>query len=101
MLLACLAGLASAPLAAAQTAAPPDGDEIVQPQAVMTGEAPGAHQLLVMLRLPATHFRPDASYGGRYIDDGGRSARRRRAEALAAPARPDPGRRLADAGAWP
>ncbi|CAN7563666.1 S8 family peptidase [Duganella sp. LjRoot269] len=83
MLLACLAGLASAPMAAAQTAAPPDGDEIVQPQAVTTGEAPGAHQLLVMLRLPATHFRPDASYGGRYIDDGGRNARRRRAEALA------------------
>jgi subtilisin family serine protease len=41
------------------------------------------HQLLVMLRLPATHYRPDATYGGRYIDDNSRSARQRRAEDLA------------------
>nr|WP_229265179.1 S8 family serine peptidase [Duganella sp. 1224] len=41
------------------------------------------HQLLVMLRLPATHYRPDASYGGRYIEDNSRNARQRRAEALA------------------
>jgi subtilisin family serine protease len=45
--------------------------------------AGGDHQLLVMLRLPAAHYRPDASYGGRYIDDSGRAARHRRAEALA------------------
>ncbi|MBJ7311461.1 S8 family serine peptidase [Rugamonas sp. CCM 8940] len=36
-----------------------------------------------MLRLPAPHYRPDAGYGGRYIDDGGRSARRRIATELA------------------
>jgi subtilisin family serine protease len=36
-----------------------------------------------MLRLPAPHFRPDASYGGNYVDDGSRSARRRIAEELA------------------
>lgn len=36
-----------------------------------------------MLRLPPAHFRPDASYGGRYIDDAGHSARRRHAEELA------------------
>jgi subtilisin family serine protease len=41
------------------------------------------HQLLVMLRLPATHYRPDATYGGRYIDDNSRNARQRRAEDLA------------------
>src|SRR6185312_16369419 len=42
-----------------------------------------SHQVLVMLRLPAAHYRPDASYGGRYLDDSGRAARHRRAEALA------------------
>ncbi len=40
-------------------------------------------QVLVMLRLPAPHYRPDANYGGRYVDDGGRSARRRIAAELA------------------
>jgi len=40
-------------------------------------------QLLLLLRLPAPHFRPDGSYGGNYIDDGGRGARRRIAEELA------------------
>ncbi|MDR7048591.1 subtilisin family serine protease [Duganella sp. 3397] len=44
---------------------------------------PNQRQLLVMLRLPATHYRPDATYGGRYMDDNGNGARRRRAEALA------------------
>jgi hypothetical protein len=41
------------------------------------------HKLLVMLRLPAPHYRPDASYGGRYNDDSGRGARRRTAADLA------------------
>ncbi|WP_229217884.1 S8 family peptidase [Rugamonas apoptosis] len=40
-------------------------------------------QLLVMLRLPPPHYRPDAGYGGRYLDDGGRAARHRIAEELA------------------
>ncbi|WP_311196672.1 S8 family peptidase [Rugamonas fusca] len=40
-------------------------------------------QLLVMLRLPPPHYRPDAGYGGRYLDDGGRGARHRIAEELA------------------
>ena len=39
--------------------------------------------LLIMLRLPPPHFRPDASYGGRYLDDSGRGARHRIAEQLA------------------
>jgi len=46
-----------------------------------TGTANG--QLLLLLRLPAPHFRPDGGYGGNYIDDGGRNARRRIAEELA------------------
>jgi len=87
VMLACLAGLAGSPLAASATeaeqAAPPAGDETLRPMLAPPGHVPGEHQLLVMLRLPATHFRPDASYGGRYIDDSSRAARRRRAEALA------------------
>ncbi|KQQ36023.1 peptidase S8 and S53 subtilisin kexin sedolisin [Duganella sp. Leaf126] len=48
-----------------------------------TAGDPNRRQLLVMLRLPAPHYRPDATYGGRYMDDNGNGARRRRAEALA------------------
>jgi subtilisin family serine protease len=66
MLIACLLWWAAQAQAAAST--PDDAD---------------AHQLLVMLRLPAPHYRPDANYGGRYLDDAGSSARRNRAEALA------------------
>jgi subtilisin family serine protease len=40
-------------------------------------------QVLVMLRLPPPHYRPDAGYGGRYLDDGGRGARHRIAGELA------------------
>lgn len=76
-LLICVAALAcgparaqTEPVAGATAATAPAGDG-------------GDHQLLVMLRLPAAHYRPDASYGGRYIDDSGRAARHRRAEALA------------------
>lgn len=91
-LMACLSGAASAgghdrqdvaPARVATGAAPPAGDEQVLPPADDPAHDPGAHQLLVMLRLPATHYRPDATYGGRYIDDSGSSGRRRRAEALA------------------
>lgn len=80
--LACLAWLAGAPLAAEAQAAPPAGDETLRPVPAASRD-PGEHTLLVMLRLPAPHFRPDASYGGRYIDDSGRASRRRRAEELA------------------
>jgi subtilisin family serine protease len=41
-------------------------------------------QVLVMLRVPAPHFRPDASYLGSYDTQVGRNARRRVAEGLAA-----------------
>jgi hypothetical protein len=43
----------------------------------------GSRQLLVMLRMPPQHFRPDSSYGGGYADDGTRAARRRQARELA------------------
>jgi subtilisin family serine protease len=46
--------------------------------------ARAAHQVLVMLRMPSPHFRPDGAYGGGYTDDGTRAARRRVARDLAA-----------------
>lgn len=67
-LIACLLGLTCASVGAQTTPAADNG---------------GEHQLLVMLRLPAAHYRPDASYGGSYMNDSGRNARHRRAEALA------------------
>jgi subtilisin family serine protease len=70
-LLACLACLAGGPARAQDT------------QSAGAGYVADEHQLLVMLRLPAAHYRPDASYGGRYLDDSGRAARHRRAEDLA------------------
>ncbi|MBV8636057.1 MAG: S8 family serine peptidase [Burkholderiaceae bacterium] len=42
-----------------------------------------AHQVLVMLHLPAPHYRPDSGYSGSYGDDGAHAARRRIAEELA------------------
>lgn len=45
---------------------------------------PAQRQVLVMLRLPPQHFRPDGSYAGGYLDDSARAARRRVAEDLAA-----------------
>jgi hypothetical protein len=42
-----------------------------------------ARQVLVMLRLPPQHFRPDSAYGGGYTGDASRVARRRLALQLA------------------
>ena len=42
-----------------------------------------AHQVLVLLRLPADHYRPDASYSGSYGDGAGLKARRKIAQAIA------------------
>jgi subtilisin family serine protease len=81
MCVAALVGLACAPAHA--QAGPPAGDENPQPVPMGAVHEPGEHQILVMMRLPAPHYRPDASYGGQYIDDSGKGARRRRAEALA------------------
>jgi subtilisin family serine protease len=46
--------------------------------------AQATRQVLVMLRMPSPHFRPDGAYGGGYTDDGTRAARRRVARDLAA-----------------
>src|SRR4051812_19431539 len=66
-LLACLAGIVAPALAAE----PADSDSVVR------------RQLLVMLRVPAAHYRPDASYGNDYGQPPGRLARRRVAGELA------------------
>ena len=58
---------------------------------------PAQRQLLVMLRLPPKHFRPDAAYGGNYMSDSGSAARRRVAGEIAAAH----GLRLQDSWAMP
>jgi len=52
-----------------------------EPAVATSGNA--GQQVLVLLKLPAPHFRPDGSYGGGYSDAAGSAARRRIAAALA------------------
>ena len=73
LLLAALISLIAAP--AWSAAAEGDGKPAADERA--------AHQVLVMLHLPAPHYRPDSGYSGSYGDDGGHSARHRVAEELA------------------
>lgn len=47
------------------------------------GEDAQPRQILVMLKMPAPHFRPNSSYGGDYDDRAGLNARRRVAAAIA------------------
>lgn len=54
------------------------GDSPIRPAS--TGSE---NQILVMLRLPPPHFRPDSGYAGEYGNDMGRAARRRIAQDLA------------------
>lgn len=75
--LALLAALWATPGRAAQGAVP------APPGATRQDEA-AARQVLVMLRLPPRHFRPDSAYGGSYTGDSARFARRRLARELAA-----------------
>ena len=77
-LVAALCALACA-LPHARADAP---DAHAQADAHALASAP--RQVLVMLRMPAPHFRPDGAYGGGYTDDGTRAARRRVARDLAA-----------------
>jgi hypothetical protein len=70
-------------LAAPAASAPVEDIAAAPPTASVDDAATPERKLLLMLRLPAPHFRPDASYGGNYVDDGSRSARRRIAEELA------------------
>lgn len=53
-------------------------------QPAVAHEDASARRVLVMLRMPPPHFRPDSSYAGGYADDGAREARRRMARELAA-----------------
>ncbi|MFC5479016.1 S8 family peptidase [Massilia suwonensis] len=46
-------------------------------------QAEPSRQVLVMLRLPPQHFRPDSAYGGGYTGDAARAARKRLAAELA------------------
>jgi hypothetical protein len=68
VLLACVA-LASSAQAFAQSS-----QIDVDDAAAATGVD---RQLLLMLRVPPPHFRPEAGYGGGYRDAPGRDARRR------------------------
>jgi subtilisin family serine protease len=79
--LRALAAIAACVLCALAHAQPATAPAAVHPDSVA---AAASHQVLVMLRLPAQHFRPDASYGGGYLKDGGSAARRRVAKDIAA-----------------
>lgn len=48
-----------------------------------TGAEEASQQVLVLLNMPAPHFRADGNYSGGYADTAGRAARRRTAAALA------------------
>lgn len=56
---------------------------LAAPAASAEPATPEARELLVMLRLSADHYRPNASYGGAYGDQMTRNARRRLAQAIA------------------
>ena len=73
VLLACMVLAGSAPAFARS----PPSDGVADAAAVVD------RQLLLMLRAPPPHFRPEASYGGGYRDAPGRDARRRVARSLA------------------
>jgi len=47
------------------------------------GEVDEAQRVLVLLDMPAPHFRPDSNYSGGYADAAARAARRRAVNALA------------------
>jgi subtilisin family serine protease len=70
-LAAWFAAVALAPAGVADQPRPADGD------------GDGDQQVLVLLRLPAQHYRPNADYSGGYGDGAGRGARMRIAKRLA------------------
>ena len=71
------AGLALGLAGAHAAPAPPPTADAVQSE---------AREILVMLRIPPDHYRPNASYGGDYGDPFTINARRRLAERIALPA---------------
>ena len=54
-----------------------------EPKPAEPTEADEAQRVLVLLEMPAPHFRPDGNYAGGYADPAARSARRRTVNALA------------------
>jgi hypothetical protein len=76
VLLACMALAGSAQAFAQSSKIDVDADDAAAPTGV-------DRQLLLMLRVPPPHFRPEAGYGGGYRDAPGRDARRRVARSLA------------------
>jgi hypothetical protein len=62
---------------------PASADTVVEQEQNTAKEPEAKRRILVMLHLPAPHFRPDVSYSGGYSNDVSRSARRRIAEELA------------------
>lgn len=78
---ALLAALCLVLAAGAHARAPSDPGGTERPRAAAKPEEPG--EILVMLHLPAPHFRPDGYQGASYREDAARAARRRIAEALA------------------
>nr|WP_229507016.1 S8 family serine peptidase [Pseudoduganella rivuli] len=81
MLAAGLAAWLFSGVAVAQTASPVPPSAPVVP--AVQPEEQASRDILVMLHLPAPHFRPDGYHGATYRDDAARAARRRIAEALA------------------
>ncbi|HEU4649837.1 MAG TPA: S8 family serine peptidase [Croceibacterium sp.] len=63
--------------------------------AEQAGPAPESREILVMLRMPPAHFRPNARYAGRYDDHAAQAARQRLAAGIAK----DNGLELVDG--WP
>jgi hypothetical protein len=68
-------------LGTAMAAPPPSTPPAAPPAAVADADAP--QQVLVLLSMPAAHFRADGNYSGGYADATGVAARRRVARALA------------------
>jgi len=67
---------------AADVAAPAGAQESAAP-ADQTQDGAASREILVMLRMPAPHYRPNARYGGRYDDRAAQEARRRVATEIA------------------
>ena len=72
-----LAGVLALGLATAWAAAPPAAAQAEQ------AEQAGGREILVMLRIPPDHYRPNSSYGGEYGDQFTIAARRRLAQRIA------------------
>jgi len=76
-----MAALAAWP--GAQASAQAAAHAATEPARTAVQPAAGAAEILVMLHLPAPHFRADGYSGASYRDDAGRQARQRIAQALA------------------